>query len=684
MFAWFRGKSSRLLTPLIFLVVCALAYGVQITQLGYYLDDWIILNAYNLGGSEQVFEYSFLGNRPLVSWLWIIGFKLFASSPVAWQVWALTWRWLTVVILWQVMLLIWPNANRQVTLASLLFAVYPLFRQQASALTYSFHWICFFLWGLSIYWMLLAVRSPRRFTLWMGLSILAGMVQLFSQEFFVGLELLRPFFIWLALWSPGVNWKHCLKKTSLYWFPFLIGFIGFLVWRMKFMPTTGADRNAPEILYQLFTSPVSALPRFLVMFVQDTVQAVGGIWYETYKPDLFTLAPISNWIAWVVAALGFGISLVFIRFFSSNPEVQTGAQASIPWYRVAIPFGFLALTFGFLPGWMIGRHIYDLSGIYNDRFGLASMFGAALLIVGLVEMLVKTAAYRLVLICLLIGLGTGQNYRYERNYRWSWEKQLRFYWQLKWRAPDLQKPTAIYGEGSLIPYMGTWATTSALVHLYANGKDPHYVNQWYIDLTKTDVDSLEEANRPLVLESNFMRYQGPLENSLVLAFEPEKLRCLWVLGEQDRSNPYLSTMLRDALPFSNLLMILPDSVSPVREDIFGEEPARDWCFYFQKGDLARQQQDWPQVEQLWNEAEQNGMNPDVGVEYSPFIEGFAHLENWDTALQLTKKAAFPKYEMREYLCTTWRRIADSTGSSPEKQQALDHVIDAYECRDQFQ
>ena len=78
----------RLEMPGLFLVVCILAFGIQIPWLGYYLDDWIILNAYNLGGGERVFEYAFLGNRPLVFWLWWLGFKLFGSVPIYWQIFA--------------------------------------------------------------------------------------------------------------------------------------------------------------------------------------------------------------------------------------------------------------------------------------------------------------------------------------------------------------------------------------------------------------------------------------------------------------------------------------------------------------------------------------------------------------------------------------------------------------------
>lgn len=82
------------------------------------------------------------------------------------------------------------------------------------------------------------------------------------------------------------------------------------------------------------------------------------------------------------------------------------------------------------------------------------------------------------------------------------------------------------------------------------------------------------------------------------SFEPEKLQCLWILGPQDQANPYVSAALLEALPLSNLNQILPTSTRTLRSDIFGPEPAHDWCYYYQKGDLARQTQDWEQVVDL--------------------------------------------------------------------------------------
>jgi len=678
----FRKAQDRLLPPILFLAVCLPSFGLLIPWLGYYLDDWIIVNAYNLGGIQRVFEYAFIGNRPLVFWMWSIGLELFGSDAASWQIWTLFWRWLTVVIFWMGWREIWPDAIRPVTLAAVLFAVYPLFRQQASALTFSFHWMSFFLYGLSIYLMIRAVRRPARFTPYMLGSLLAAAVQLFSQEFFIGVELMRPAVLWLAMRPIIPEKRERIKRVLLTWAPYLVLMAGYLYWRVGLMPTLGSDRNTPYMVLRLFSSPLDAIGKLVVFFLQDSVEALLGVWYQAIQPGLLGVAPFSGMVAWVVAFLVFLLMLAFCwrGFREKEIPAQTPAE---PWYVSAIPFGFAAMILGFSPGWAIGRHIYDLSGIYNDRFGLAATFGAALLVVALLDMLLKKPAYFLTAACLLIVLGAGQNFRFANNYRLSWEKQSQLYWQLYWRAPSLKAPTAIIGDGALISYMGSWASVSALVQMYAPTKDSRFVDYWYFDATRGNLGDADNLPANLADDRNFLHYRAPARDSLVIAFEPENQRCLWVLSELDKKNRYLTDTLQQVLPLSNLDRISAGSKSTLQADIFGPEIRHDWCYYFQKGDLAAQFQDWGTAVNLWHEAEKARKHPYNGVEYRPFIEGFAHTGDWETAIALTQKAYLPGYEMRDLLCQTWQRIASTTDDTPEKMAALPEVIDRFRCKDEL-
>ena len=145
---------KRFHVPILSFLVCLFAFGLQSLWLGYYVDDWGILDSYATKGIEGLRLYAFMGNRTLVFWTWWLGFQVNGFTPALWQIWTLFWRFLTVVGYWLVLRGIWPEHKKQVLVATLLFAVYPIFLQQSTALTYSFHWICFFLyfWYSSYPW----------------------------------------------------------------------------------------------------------------------------------------------------------------------------------------------------------------------------------------------------------------------------------------------------------------------------------------------------------------------------------------------------------------------------------------------------------------------------------------------------------------------------------------------------
>jgi hypothetical protein len=59
--------------------------------------------------------------------------------------------------------------------------------------------------------------------------------------------------------------------------------------------------------------------------------------------------------------------------------------------------------------------------------------------------------------------------------------------------------------------------------------------------------------------------------------------------------------------------------------IFGHEPEHDWCFYYQKADLARQQGNWDEVARLGEEADELGLRPNDQIEWMPFLQAYAFL-----------------------------------------------------------
>ena len=670
-------SSEKWIVPAILLGVCIAAYGLQIPWLGYTLDDWIILHSYSTGGVKGLMEYSFMGSRPLVFWIWELGFLLVGKAPLGWHIFTLTWRFLTVWMFWVLLREFWPTQTRRTTLTAALFAVYPIFFQQPSALTFSFHWVCHFLVLLSLYWMVRALRCPKQWLAYSTGAILAGSAALFSQEFFVGYELLRPILIIIII-NEGSNWNKNLRQVIRQWAPYALLFAGYLIWRLVAMPVPGADRNTPQMLSDLFHHPFSTLPSFLVMVLRAIVNGFVGVWYQTYDPKLLAISPMSGLISWGLVALVFGVTIIL---FLRNRFLKGDNETHDDFSRWAIWIGLAVMLVGFIPGWSIGRSMTATNSLYNDRFGLAAMAGVSLIVVGIVETLVKQWRASTVIILAMVSLAVGAHFRNTTEYRWSWEQQTRLYWQLKWRAPKLEAPTAIYGDGALVKYIGSWATISAINEIYGQTVNTNVEPYWYFDLTKVDVPSRIMNPEPILDTKNNLSYRGTIDQSLVIQADALPVQCLWVVSLQDKNNPYLTIEAHDALPISSLERILPDDGSTLDPAIFGPEISHDWCYYYEKAALAHQHQDWAEVMRLWHEAQSRGFSPNNEPEYMIFIEASAYQGDWNLAQELTKKAYYPYYVMHDYICTTWRRIQDNTIGIDGQIDAIRNITVNFDCQE---
>jgi hypothetical protein len=132
---------------------------------------------------------------------------------------------------------------------------------------------------------------------------------------------------------------------------------------------------------------------------------------------------------------------------------------------------------------------------------------------------------------------------------------------------------------------------------------------------------------------------------------------------------------------SNLSRIEPlpaaDGYPPT--EIFGKEPAHNWCYYFQKADLARQLGDWQSVVRLGNEAQEKGFSPSSPQEWLPFIEGYAYTGQWEKALKRTREAFEMDEAVAPRLCRAWQRIQDGAAPPLDIQGQLDQLLEPMQC-----
>jgi hypothetical protein len=548
-------------------------------------------------------------------------------------------------------------------------------------------WLQFAFFFISMGAMLRAARAQRgslAFWLYTALSLATLALNFSISEYLIGLEALRPLLLWIALSSDSTTTRpQRLRKTALFWLPFLLITAAYVVWRLFLIRLSQDDPNRPNELYAFLSQPMATIPQLIRIMLQDGVFILVSNWYKTFSHTLFeSVQPFTFLSLAIGLAAGAGAAFFLLK----QDGGEAGEQDSSKWGKQALALGMAALVLGPLPAWAIGRQAIGPN--FADRYAVAAMFGASLVIVALIEWIAQQRLQKTVLLCVLLGLAVSFQVRNENEYRWLWVKQTRFYWQLAWRAPQIQFPTAILVEDEIFPQQALFSTSAAINLIYPPAPEKR-LTTWLFRLNPNYRDNIEQLFRgeQFVKGHRTLFFSGATPDTFVLYYDPNKTNCVWVLRPEDRDNPEIPDLTRQALPVSNLERISPQGTpSYPPQHIFGKEPPHGWCYLFEKADLARQMGDWQQVVELAGEAQNQGFHPtqsesDNPQEWIPFIEGYAHTGDWGEAQRLTLEASSGRY--KQYiprLCHLWGQLQASTPPSPERDQAVGQVGRDLRCR----
>jgi hypothetical protein len=255
--------------------------------------------------------------------------------------------------------------------------------------------------------------------------------------------------------------------------------------------------------------------------------------------------------------------------------------------------------------------------------------------------------------------------------------------QLIWRAPAIQPGTAILTDQEVMGMMGEYAVSFSINTTYQPsgfGNTPPY---WYFPFayTNPNVDDLLQGT-PLEYTKLTIQFNGNSRQMLLVDFNPELKRCLWILQPQDVNLRLVSDDVRRLAQGSDISLIgqVTDEAPNPPEEIYGKTSTQTWCYYFEKADLARQYQDWDEIVRLWNEAEATGERPDNGFEYIPFIEGLGHTGEWDRVKEMTKFANRVTAGLEPSLCGALDRLAESAPASQERDDTIRGLKEDLDCR----
>ncbi|MBN1149195.1 MAG: hypothetical protein JXA78_18185 [Anaerolineales bacterium] len=675
-----RDRLAIWMVPVALLVLCALSFGVMASKLGFYWDDWFITWYIHFLG-PSIFKEAFAIDRPLQGWLYVLTTGLVGESPLLWQFFGIFARWLGCLALWWMLRGLWPRKIVQTTIVAFLFAVYPGFSQQHIAITTSHQLLALATTLFSLGALNWALRKPRCFWPLYVLSIASSGLGLFVIEYFFGLELLRPVFIWLTLSETITGVRQRLKRLGLYWAPYLILMILFLVWRIS----TPTPRGQVNVFARLGADPSGTALELAATIFGDVIKASLLAWGKVFDGvGLLAYGP-GVILRFALIVLGTAVFVaLYLAFLYANhrfqePDVEIGRRR---WAIGSILLGLYALLIAGVPFWTTGLRI-SLS-FTRDRFTQPMMIGASLLLAGLIELVPRFRIARFILVGLAVGLAAGLHFQTTLNYYQEWLLQKDFFWQLAWRAPGIEPGTAVLISD--VPFVYDWdnSLTAPLNWIYApqlSGRElPYQIYNVESHLTRGLPGFMDGAR--IRQRNRLTLFDGSTSQAISVFYRPPA--CLLVVDPlRDQRLPDKPRYFRELLPFSRPDLILPDANPPATlpVDIFGPEPEHDWCYYFQKAELARQAGDWEQTAALADQALEGGRKiyRRNAFELLPFIEGYARVGRWQRAVELSLEAYQAWENMRLALCDTWMPIRQSTELDAEGQAAYERIESELQC-----
>ena len=641
---WFNQPLGGWWFALGLLGLAFVCYGLYIRWYGLFGDDWPYLYIHHVVGPAGYIPFV-AGDRPFSAWIYLLTTPIFGEHVWLYHTFLLFLRWGCGMLLWWLLKLIWPGQTYFAGAAAALMVVYPGFQQQPIPLEFMLHFSVLALTLFSLAAMLKAVRSPQYFWPWTVAGLLAAL-GIFSVEYFVGLEALRPLILWLALRDVEKDKIKRLRRILLAWLPYLLVFGGFLFWRVVIF-------KFPTYTPSIFKEAGGSLAYVLAYFARRLALDFRTVLVDGWKL-IFNLPTRANlWAYGVVLLLGLGLAgFIFGRRSQENP---TG------WLAQPLLLGAVGLVICGVPFWVTQIPV-EVTFPW-DRSLLSYLVPASMLVAALLALVVRPG-FQPVILGVVLALAVGANYNNARTYQQEWEKFRQYSWQLAWRAPNLKIGTILITQQIPLNRYSDSDLTAPLNWMYIPESRTTVNGYRIFDMDVRDAAGLPDFAPNLPVDNRYRTYtfQSNTNNVLALTFNPPG--CLKVYAPTDALLPGIPADLKKVLPLSNLGQIEPG----VRKlpAIFGSEPPHTWCYTYEQASLNAQRQDWQQVVLLADTAEQQGFVPARLQEYLPFIEGYALSGRAADATRLTQKVQ-QDASLHSSLCAMWARIGKSGAAGSESQ-----------------
>ena len=202
--------------------ISLIAHGLFLPWLGLYGDDWSLLWLSYRTGSTAMF---FLENRYLFPYIYSLFSFFLGPNKSEWHILFFLIRFFSVVNLWIILKMLWPNKKQIRVWISLLFALYPGCLIIYQPITFWTVYLQFSILFISFWTMLEAVKNENnKRWVFIFVSVSFAYINLVLSEYLYFLELLRIPILLTYCANKKLNLKNVFIKIFWTSLPFLIVF----------------------------------------------------------------------------------------------------------------------------------------------------------------------------------------------------------------------------------------------------------------------------------------------------------------------------------------------------------------------------------------------------------------------------------------------------------------------------
>jgi len=620
-------------------IVTTLTYLPALNKATIYRDDWYY-TVDRLKGGPETFPKMFEIDRPARGYLFEAYYRLFGVNPTPYHLVSFALRLIAGLAAFWLFRLLWPDHIEAALIMSILFVVYPGYTRWMEGFEDQPKIFSLCLQIFSIILSLKAIDAKgvlNKALLWTG-SIITGLGYILLIDYAIGMELFRLLCIYIFVKHrlQGLSFRKLALATIHAWLPAMLIPGIYLFWRLFIFHN---QRPATDIGLQLSVIVQEPLRSgwgwFQNLFRSTINQSVLAWWapnfqnfFEHNNRGIF----LGLLFAFTAAALTVGLML-----WKHDTDDKDRKLNDALWV------GLVCVVAGLLPVILANRLV--LFGAYS-HYALPASLAAAVLVGGVIYS-ISSRSVRIALVAVLVLLAVMNHASASADVLNEEQVISNFWHQVAWRAPNIRAgttlnvnyPTVNFGED----YDAVNGPANFIYYPDLSGSIPvtyplHGISQY--------AWTAKEILSGVKYDTGYRTHVAVVDpGNLLVMSQPTTNACVHIVNLQ---YPWYSYNDPDAILLagsrSKIDNVQTEGDSPyLNPAIFGPEPAHNWCFIFEKAELAAQNKDWTTILALAKEAQTQKFHPNERLEWMPFLQAFAvsgdEKNLSDTMLKITSVTA---------------------------------------------